>query len=60
MIMTLQEILDTCPNWLKFCDKKGYSEWSVNEGGGDVQVHLTTQEAHELGIVKLPDWKVSK
>lgn len=58
MIMTLQEVMDTCKDWGKFCDIKGFSEWAVNEGGGDVTVNLTTQEAHKLGIVKLPDWKV--
>jgi len=58
MIMTLQEIMDTCPDWLRFCEVKGFSEWAVNEGGGDVQVELTTLEAHDLGIVKMPDWKV--
>ena len=53
MLMTLQEIMDTCPDWLKFCDKFGYSEYSVNEGGGHLQVSLTIEEAHELGIVEL-------
>lgn len=58
MLMSLQEVLDTCPDWPKFCDMKGFGEWAVNEGGGNVIVELTTLEAHELGIVKLPDWKV--
>jgi hypothetical protein len=30
----------------------------VNEGGGDVTVSISTQQAHHLGIVELPDWKV--
>jgi hypothetical protein len=58
MHMTLQEIMDTCPDWDKFCALKGVSEWAVKEGGGDVQITLNVQEAHQLGIVKLPDWKI--
>lgn len=60
MLMTLQEVLDTCPDWDAFCELKGFSVYAVNEGGGDVTVSLTTQEAHKLGIVKLPDWKVEQ
>jgi hypothetical protein len=56
--MTLQEIMDTCPDWLKACNMLGFSEWAVNEGGGHIQVEITTQQAHQLGIVKLPSWKV--
>jgi len=58
MRMNLQEIMDTCKDWDEFCEMKGYSVYSVNEGGGDVEVELTTQEAHKLGIVTLPDWKL--
>lgn len=61
MIMTLQEVKDTCGmNWEAFCILKGFSTWSVNEGGGHIEVNLTVQEAHDLGIVKLPDWKIEK
>lgn len=61
MIMTLQEIMDTCSDWLAFCDMKGFSEFTVNEGGGYIQVELTIQEARELGIVtpqKITQWAV--
>lgn len=58
MILTLQEVMDVCPDWQKFCDLRGINPYAVNEGGGDVQVSMTVQEAHKLGIVKLPDWKV--
>ena len=51
--MTLQEVMDICPDWENFCEVKGFSVWAVNEGGGDVVVELTTLEAHKLGIVKL-------
>lgn len=60
MRMTLQEIMDTTPDWIKACNMLGFSEWAVNEGGGHVQVEITTQQAHQLGIVKLPPHKVDK
>ena len=34
---------------------KGVGYWAVNEGGGDVEVYLTGEEAHKLGIIKLPN-----
>ena len=58
MRMNLQEIMDTCNNWDEFCESKGFSVYAVNEGGGNVDVELTTQEAHKLGIVKLSVWKI--
>ena len=58
MILTLEEILHTCRNWEEFCKLHGYNEWAVNEGGADVQVSLTEQQAHHLGIVKLESWRV--
>ena len=57
MILTLQEIMDTCPDWAKFCRLHGVSEWAVNEGGGHVQVSLSVHQAHHLGIVKVTEWK---
>lgn len=58
MRLTLQEILHTCNNWEEFCRLHGFSEWAVNEGGGDVEVELDAQQAHHLGIITLPEWKV--
>ncbi len=58
MRMSLQEIMDTCSDWELFCEQTGFSVYAVNEGGGDITVELTTQEAHKFGIVKLPDWKI--
>ena len=51
MIMTLGEVLLTCTNWVKFCNEKGFSVWAVNEGGEDIQVALTIDEAREFGIL---------
>ncbi len=58
MIMTLQEVMDTCPDWDKFCQLHGINIWAVNEGYGDRLVSLTLQQAHHLGIVKLKEWKI--
>lgn len=58
MRVTLQEAMDICPDWLKFCEMTGVSEWAVNEGGGDVTVELTIQQAHQLGMIVLPEWKI--
>ena len=55
MQMTLQEVMDTCPDWIKFCDMKGIDEYAVNTGGGDCTVNLTLEEACKLKIVK--SWK---
>jgi hypothetical protein len=52
MIMTLGEILKTCDDWEKFCDDFGYTFYAVQEGGGDVEVELTLEQAHRLGILK--------
>ena len=58
MRLTLSEILHTCKNWDTFCEFHGYSLWAVNEGGGDVEVFLSENQAHHLGIVKLETWRV--
>lgn len=57
MILTLQEIMD-CGAWDKFCRLHGYSEWAINEGGGDIEVSLNIHQAHHLGIVKISEWKL--
>lgn len=55
MRMTLKEILHSCDDWLTFCEKYGWSEWAVNEGGGDIEQELSLLEAKELGIIKRGD-----
>lgn len=60
MILTLQEVLDTCPNWDKFCDLKGYDPYAVNEGGGHVNVNLDLYTAHILGIIKMTEYNIEK
>lgn len=49
--LTLSEILDRTNDWENFCQIKGYSEWAVNEGGGDIVVSLTLDEAYEFGLL---------
>ena len=58
MTMTLSEIMDSCNSWDEFCELHGYSEWAVNEGGGDTEVNLSIHEAHHLGIIRIRSWKV--
>lgn len=48
--MTLSEVLDRCNDWDYFCEKEGWSEWCVNEGGGDITVSLTPEQCKEYGI----------
>jgi len=50
--MTLSEVLDKCNDWEYFCKEEGWSEWAVNEGGGDVEVYLTEELAYKYGILK--------
>lgn len=50
--ITLEEVLDRCNDWDKFCDKEGYSVWAVNEGGGDIDIYLSEEKAKEYGIIK--------
>ena len=58
MRMNLQEVMDTCKDWDKFCNDKGFSVYAVNEGGGHVEVELTIQEAYNFGIVDVAEWKL--
>ena len=50
--ITLEEVLDRCNDWDSFCEKKGWSVWAVNEGGGDIEISLSEEEAKEFGIIK--------
>jgi len=53
--LTLGEVLERCNDWETFCDKEGYSVWSVNEGGDDVEICLSESQAKEYGILKKND-----
>ena len=48
---TLSEVLDNCNDWDGFCDEFGWSVWAVNEGGGDIDVTLTAEEAKRYGLI---------
>ena len=52
IVTTLEEVLDKCNDWDLFCEEQGWSEWAVNEGGGDVQVTLTEDEAIKYGVLR--------
>ena len=59
IIATLAEVQDRLGGdlWENFCEKKGFGYWAVNEGGGDVEVILTIEEAQEFGLIpKSRDW----
>jgi len=49
IIVTLEEVLDRCNDWEYFCKEEGWSEWAVNEGGGDVEIQ---QQCHKYGLIK--------
>jgi len=51
--VTLSEVLEKCDDWNEFCKERGWSEYAVNEGGGDIVVQLTTQECVKYGILKM-------
>ena len=50
--MTLAEAFRACDDIDRLCDEFGWSVWAVNEGGGDVEVHLTVEQAKDHGIIK--------
>lgn len=52
IIMTLSEILQKGNNWEAFCEKYGWSEWAVKEGGGDIEQTLTIKEAKKFGLLE--------
>jgi hypothetical protein len=51
IFITLEEILERCSDWEDFCEKEGFSEWCVNEGGGDIEICLSEEKAIEYGIL---------
>ena len=51
ILITLQEVLRRCNDWDIFCADKGYSEWCVKEGGGDIEIELTEKEALKYGLI---------
>jgi hypothetical protein len=55
--MTLAEVLDKCDDWEYFCEEEGWSVWAVNEGGGDVEINLTEEQAYKYGILRKPNYE---
>ena len=47
----LKEVLANCNDWLLFCKEKGWAEWVVNEGGGDIEVTLSEEDAKRYGLI---------
>jgi len=52
IVLTLEEVLDRTNDWEKFCREQGWDEWAVNEGGGDIEVSLTEEEAFKYGVLR--------
>lgn len=52
IIVTLEEVLDKCYDWQKFCDAYGYSVNAVTEGGGDIEVDMSLEDARLFGIIR--------
>ena len=52
ILIKLDEVLEKCNDWESFCKKRGYSEYCVNEGGGDIEIFLSENDAKEFGIIK--------
>lgn len=50
--ITLNEVLEKCNDWETFCQEQGWSEWAVNEGGGNIVATLTLEEAKKYGLIK--------
>lgn len=48
---TLEEIFQSDANWDQFCEKYGYSEWCVNEGGGNVEVQIFVTDAEKYNLI---------
>lgn len=56
IIATLGEILDApvLGSWDKFCEKRGWHVWILNEGQADKNetAELDIEEAQEYGLIK--------
>lgn len=48
---SLEYVLGKTNKWEDFCDEFGFSEWVVNEGGGDIVVKLTVKQAQKYGLI---------
>ncbi|KKM14261.1 hypothetical protein LCGC14_1707870 [marine sediment metagenome] len=48
---TLSEALEKCNDWRTFCKEQGWNEYAVNEGGGDIEVTLTIEDAERYGLI---------
>lgn len=57
ILMTLAEVLDKCNDWDYFCEEEGWSVWAVNEGGGDIELSFTEEQAYKYGILRRNDYE---
>lgn len=47
----LEDVLHNCNDWLRFCREKGYDEYVVSRGGGELQVTLNKEEIIKYGLL---------
>ena len=52
VLITYSELLNRCNDWILVCDELGLSEWVCNEGGGDIEVTLSEEQAKKYGLIK--------
>ena len=45
--------MDRCNDWIYFCEEERWSEWSVNEGGGDITIQLSEEQCNKYGIINI-------
>lgn len=48
--LTLDEAARLC-DWNEFCRVAGFDEYARAEGGGDVEMTLTEEQARQLGLL---------
>lgn len=55
--LTLSEVMEFCYDWETFCRDMGWSVWACSEGGGDVTISLTKEQAIKYGILEGSQWE---
>jgi len=51
VVLSLSEAMHRCNDWGKFCREFGWDEYACAEGGSDIDVTLTEEEALRHGII---------
>jgi hypothetical protein len=51
IITTLSEVFEKCSDWEFFCEEEGWATFCIKEGGGDIAIHLTEEQAIKYGLI---------